>query len=492
MIDWITTHWIKSALIANYIVALSAAFFLIRSNQNPRKTVSSLLFLVALPLVGLGIYYFFGLEYRKSKIFKRKDLNAHKLIERWNKRLFINESQLEEFENSFLEDRLKMVKLLRHNQLAPLTLHNDLKVIYNGRSTFKSIFKDLDQAKHHIHLEYFIFKDDITGRLFIDRLIAAVKRGVEVRLIYDSVGSDLSNASIKKMQQAGILLKEFMPVIFSNFTRKANYRNHRKICIVDGHIGYLGGINVSDDYVNGVGDDQHGYWRDTHVRIEGHAVKSIQVQWMLNWFFVTDYSDEEENKMIGQEYFPEVDEKENKPVQIAASGPDTDWANIMEAIFMAINTADQSVYITTPYFIPNEAILTALESAARAGIDVHIMVPRKGDSWAARYASRSYFQELLESGIRIHWYDKGMLHAKTMVVDDMFATIGTSNMDYRSFDINFEINALIYDEETALDLKAQFNRDLEYCTELDLDLWQKRSKSYKFKESFCRLWAPLL
>jgi cardiolipin synthase len=492
MIDWITTHWIKTALIANYMVALSAAFFLIRSNQNPRKTVSSLLFLVALPFVGLGIYYFFGLEYRKSKIFKRKDFNSHQLIERWNERLFINESELEAYESTFLEDRLKMVKLLRHNQLTPLTLHNDLKVLYNGKATFDSIFKDLEQAQHHIHLEYFVFNDDITGNRFIDRLLKAVQRGVEVRLIYDSVGSDLSNASISKMQQAGIIVRAFMPVLLSDFTRKANYRNHRKICIVDGHIGYLGGINVSDDYVNGVGHSNHKYWRDTHLRIEGHAVKSMQLQWMLNWFFVDNYSKEQEKHMISTSYFPEVDEKENKPVQIAASGPDSDWANIMEAIFMAINTADQRVRITTPYFIPNEAILTALESAARSGIEIEIMVPRKGDSWAARYASRSYFEEILESGIKIYWYDKGMLHAKTMVVDDMFATIGTSNMDYRSFDINFEINALIYDRETAVDLNRQFDLDLKDCTQVTLEQWQKRSKSYKFKESFCRLWAPLL
>jgi cardiolipin synthase len=492
MIDWIVVHWFITALIVNYLVALSAAFFLIRNNQNPHKTLTSLLSLVAFPFIGLLIYYFFGLEYRKSKIFKRKDLNAHKLIERWDDRLHIKESRLEKFEATFLEDRVKIVKLMRHNQVAPLTLHNDLKVLYNGETTFEHIFKDLDQAKHHIHLEYFIFNDDITGNKFIDRLIDAAGRGVIIKLIYDSVGSDLSNAAIQRMEDVGIMVRAFMPVIFSNFTRKANYRNHRKICIVDGHIGYLGGINVSDDYVNGVGVEKHDFWRDTHLRIEGHAVKSMQVQWMLNWFFVYDHTDEEEEQMVENVYFPEVDEKVNKPVQIAASGPDTDWANIMEAIFLAINTADHKIRITTPYFIPNEAILVALKSAARSGIEIEIMVPRIGDSWAARYASRSYFEEILESGIKIFWYCKGMLHAKTMVVDNLFSTIGTSNMDYRSFDINFEINALIYDKDTAQDLNDQFDRDLEDCTPIDREEWFNRSKIYKFKESFCRLWAPLL
>lgn len=490
MLDWIVHNWFLSLLIINYIVAISAAFFLIRSNQNPRKTVSSLLFLVALPFLGLGIYYFFGLEYRKSKIFKRKDLNANELIHDWNKRLHISDDDLDKYEETFLVDRLKMVKLLRHNQAAPLTLRNNLEVLINARAKFDRLFEDIKNAKCHLHLEYFIICDDRIGTELIDLLIETAHRGVEVKIIYDSVGSDLSNATLKRMTDAGIDHEAFMPVLFSKFTRKANYRNHRKIFIIDGAIGYLGGINISDDYVNEPVNYNNTYWRDTHLRIEGHAVKSLQAQWMLNWFFVIDQ--EEEKEEILKKYFPEIDIPENKAVQIAASGPDTDWANIMEALFIAINTAEESVYITTPYFIPNEAILTSLKSAARSGVEIHIMVPRKGDSWAARYASRSYFEELLESGIYVHWYCKGMLHAKTMVVDGLFATIGTSNMDYRSFDINFEINALIYDDEISQELNHQFQEDLKHCEDVQLDVWTNRDKNNKFKESFCRLWAPLL
>lgn len=492
MVDWVLNNWFFSSLIINYAIALSAAFFLIKSNQNPRKTVSSLLFLVALPFIGLGIYYFFGLEYRKSKIFKRKDLTAHELIKDWGKRLQLTKAQLTEYEEDFLEDRIKLVKLLNHNQSALLTLRNDLEVLINGEKTFERIFKDLDHAKDHIHIEYFIFQDDIIGNEFIDKLIDARDRGVEVKLIYDSVGSSLSRKAKARMKKAGIEFNPFMPVIFSNFTRKANYRNHRKICIIDGHIGYLGGVNVSDDYVNREGDDPSKYWRDTHLRIEGHAVKSMQVQWLLNWYFVCENIHEETSIHIPDSYFPEIDESKNKAVQIAASGPDTDWANIMEAIFVAVTTAEESIKITTPYFIPNEAILTALKSAARAGVNVEIMVPKKGDSWAARYASRSYFREILESGVKIYWYHKGMLHAKTMVVDDEFATIGTSNMDYRSFDINFEINALIFDDDISEELNEQYRIDLESCEEVILDKWLERNKWNKLKESFCRLWAPLL
>ncbi len=493
MIGWAQENWFLTALIVNYLVAIGAAFFLVRNNQNPHKTLSSLLFLVALPFVGLAIYYFFGLEYRKEKIFKRKDLNSHAHVAKWNKRLMNDDEVLEKYESTFLEDRLKMVKLLRHNERAPLTLRNDLKLLYNGENAFEAIFEALDQAKDHIHLEYFIFNDDTIGNKFIDRLIAARERDVKVKLIYDSVGSDLSRKAKRRMTEAGILHYPFMPVLFSRFTRKANYRDHRKIVIVDGHVGFIGGVNVSDEYVNTPDRDPLKYWRDTHLRIEGHAVKSLQAQWLLNWFFVCEekYAHKAEDD-IEESFFPEVDEKENKPVQIAASGPDTDWSNIMEAIFTGINSADTHIQITTPYFIPNEAILTALKSAARSGVEIEIMVPRIGDSWAARYASRSYFEEIMECGIKIFWYCKGMLHAKTMVVDDMFATIGTCNMDYRSFDINFEVNALIFDKSTASELHDKFESDKKDCQQVHLEEWRERSFSYKFKESFCRLWAPLL
>ncbi|WP_405377677.1 cardiolipin synthase [Nonlabens sp. Asnod3-A02] len=492
MLDWFLSNWFMELLIINYVVALGAAFFLIRSNQNPRKTLSSLLFLITFPFVGLAIYYFFGMEYRKSKIFKRKDLAGHHLIKSWEKRLHLSDQKLSEYEDDFLDNRVKLVRLLNQNQSSSLTLKNDLKVLINGENTFKYIFEDLDKATNHIHLEYFIIKDDLIGNAFINKLIDARKRGVEVKLIYDSVGSDLSRKAKAEMRAAGIDFHAFMPVIFSNFTRKANYRDHRKICIIDGHIGYLGGVNVSDDYVNTVDDSSEDYWRDTHLRIEGHAVKTMQAQWLLNWYFVSDHINEKTIIELPDSYFPEIDEKVNKAVQIAASGPDTDWANIMEAIFIAITTASHNIKITTPYFIPNEAILTALKSAARAGIEVEIMVPKKGDSWAARFASRSYFREILESGAKIYWYHKGMLHAKTMVVDEEFSTIGTSNMDYRSFDINFEINALIFDKEISHELNNQFKLDLEHCEEVVIDKWLKRNKWNKIKESFCRLWAPLL
>jgi len=490
MIAWFAQNWFFTALLVNYGIALGAAFFLLKSNQNPYKTLSSLLFLVALPFIGLVIYYFFGLEYRKSKIFKRKNLSENNLIKDWEDRLFFPNVKLEEFEKTFLQDRLKLVKLVRHNQKAALTLKNKVTLLHNGEEKFEYLFKDLEQATNHIHLEYFILNDDPIGLKVIGHLITAAGRGVTVRVIYDAVGSSLSREAKQKMTAAGIAHFPFMPVIFSNLTRKANYRNHRKIVIVDGRIGYLGGVNISDDYVNNSNDTGALYWRDTHVRIAGDAVKTLQEQWLLNWYFVS--KDAKDTCKVTNELFPEIDEKECTPVQIAASGPDSDWANIMEALFLAINSADEFIRITTPYFIPNEAILTALTSAARSGIKIELMMPKTGDSWAARYASRSYFERLLESGVLVYWYTKGMLHAKTMVVDHMFATIGTSNMDYRSFEINFEINALFYDTDIACALSTHFDNDIKDCIVIDKKRWEQRNKIERFKESFCRLWAPLL
>ena len=276
-----------------------------------------------------------------------------------------------------------------------------------------------------------------------------------------------------------------MPVIFPKFAGKMNYRNHRKIAVIDGEIAYLGGINVSDTYVNY--PHNKAYWRDTHLRLVGESVYTIQLHFLTTWNFVSG-----KDVKIEKNYFHQCDLDEGIPVQIAASGPDTDWANIMEAIFYAITTAEDYIYITTPYFIPNDQILTALQVASKSGVDVRILIPNESDSWTAKHATNSYLEQLFEANIKIYRYTKGFIHAKTMVVDGLFSTIGTSNMDYRSFNINFEINALIYHKETSLLLKQDFMNDLEYADLMNPEEWQKRSKWLKSQEAYARLWAPLL
>lgn len=472
-------------LVLNYIVALFTAGFIVMNNNNPTKTLSFILALVALPFLSLFIYYFFGQEYRKTKIFKRKHILDHEKIKKWEKRLLLKPKELSVVETKFLDEKIKLVKLLQNNQNSPLTFQNDIKILLNGENKFKKLKEDLKKAKRYIHLEYYIFQDDSIGNELIDLLYEKRKEGVVVRVNYDYVASGLKSKTINRMKEKGIEVFPFMPVWFPNLTRKLNYRNHRKMVIIDGVVGYVGGINICDDYVNS--KSSRIYWRDTHLRITGHAVKSLQTQFLLNWDFVSN----KENEIL-EEYFPDVEIETKTAVQIAASGPDTDWANIMEAIFTAITTAEEYVYITTPYFIPNDEILTAILLASRSGVKVKLIVPRDGDSWAAKYATNSYIQQLLESKVEVYHYCKGMVHAKTMVVDDIFTTVGTSNMDNRSFNINFEVNAMIYDKKISKEMVGIFDNDIEDCEAIKLEEWKNRSFSEKLKESFCRLWAPLL
>jgi len=438
-------------------------------------------------LNNLLVYYLFGQDYRKSKIFERKYVLDNGKIKEWRKKFSLDQDEKEDFKEKFGEGIYKLYKLLRNNENAVLTYNNSLELLVNGEEKFKWLRKDIESAKHHIHLEYFVFVDDALGSEIINLLCQKALQGIEVRLIYDDVGSNLLNRVKKKMTKNGVKHFAFMPVLFSNHTSKINYRNHRKIIVIDGRIGYVGGINIEKKYDNSY--DNERFWRDTHIRLEGGSVGSLQSLFLLSWGFVTD-DDFKMNDDFFPKHIPET--LESKAVQIAASGPDSDWANIMEALFCAITMARERIYITSPYFIPNDAILTALSTASRSGVDVRIIIPYQSDSWAAQYATDSYIEHCLESGIRIFRYHKGFVHAKTMLIDDVFSTIGTANMDYRSFSINFEINALVYDTSTNQQLAAVFDDDLRQSEEVDLKRWRERGIKRKLKESFCRLWAPLL
>ncbi|XLS27886.1 cardiolipin synthase [Flavobacteriaceae bacterium M23B6Z8] len=484
MMEFISNHLWELSILLNYIIVVIAVVTLLLGNLSPTKTLSYLLALIVLPYVGLIFYYLFGQEYRKTKIFKRKNILNQQNIKEWRRNLELSEKRLEHFDDEEMGDKIKLVHLLKTNEEAPVTIKNKVDILIDGAAKFERLFEDIENAKETIHLEYYIFKDDSLGKELIDLLCQKSEQGLEVRLNYDSVGSSLSAKTKKKMKESGIEFYPFMPVYFPKFTSKMNYRNHRKMVIIDGLIGYVGGINVSDRYVN---RNSKTFWRDTHLRIEGEAVGSLQLYYMLNWDFVTENDFE-----IKDHYFPKTSVDNQTAVQIAASGPDTDWASIMEAMFTAINSADKTINICTPYFIPNEQIITALVAASKSGVKVRLIVPEKSDSWAAKYATYSYLQRLMEAGAEVYFYTKGFIHAKMITVDDVFTTIGTSNMDNRSFNINFEINALIYDAAITKEAQKIFEKDLEDCRLLDKESWSNRKVTQRFKESFCRLWAPLL
>lgn len=481
--EFVRNHIWQILIALNYTIALSAVVTILLKKLNPTKALSYIIGLLAFPFLGLIVYYLFGQEYRKTKIFTRKNVLNQSTVKKIQDQLELDTKTINAVDE-LLDQKSKLIPLLYNNEKSKLTINNGVKLIKNGDDKFKLLFKDIKEAKHHIHLEYFIIKDDKIGTELLNLLCEKANEGLEIRIVIDDVGSSITSKMKRKLKDCGIEMFSFMPVLFSNSTGKMNYRDHRKILILDGKIGYVGGINISDNYVNAT---NKRYWRDTHIRIEGEAVKSLQILFFTSWDFVSDNELE-----ISKAYFSEHNCKENIPLQIAASGPDTDWSNIMEAIFVAITNAEDHVYITTPYFIPNTEIVTALQVIARSNIKVKIIVPKKSDSWIAEYATNSYLELLLEAGVEVYQYTKGFIHAKTMVVDGVFSTVGTTNMDYRSFNINFEVNALIYNKEISKELTEFFNDDLKHCEQLELKSWQNRTKRTKLLEAAARLMAPLL
>ncbi|TJY34131.1 cardiolipin synthase [Pontimicrobium aquaticum] len=484
MVTFIKDNFWSILIFLNYAIAISAALVIIQKNRNPNKTYSYILMLAIFPFLGLLVYYFFGQEYRKTKIFNRKNIRNRTVIKEVEQELELQPNVLQKIDE-LLDEKNKLIKLLHNNEKTKLTIHNQVNILFNGEEKFKYLIEDIQQATHHIHLEYYILKDDTIGGKVISALCKKAKEGIKVRVSFDDVGSKISKKARQQMSESGVEFYPFMPVLFNQFTGKMNYRNHRKIVVIDGEIGYVGGMNISDNYMNYETDKI--FWRDTHLRIKGEAVKSLQILFLTTWQFVSN-----NNLKITNSLFSSTKLNNKLGIQIASSGPDSDWANIMEAIFTAITNAEDYVYITTPYFIPNDEIITAIQVAARCDIDVRIIIPKSSDSWTAQYATNSYIEKLLEANVKVYRYSKGFVHAKTMVIDDVFSSVGTANMDYRSFNINFEVNALVYDEGVSNKLKKQFMLDIEDCEEVDYNSWKKRPRLNKIKESFCRLWAPLL
>ena len=471
--------------IAYLITIVFILILLLLENRDPVKTLAWMLVLVLLPLIGVIFFLFFGRNFRKRKTFSKKAENDLAQLQNFQGIHFLDLAKKHFYDDPKIKEKSNIITLLMNNSKALLTETNQLRVLQNGEETFPAILKALKAARDHIHLAFYIIEDDKIGQSVQQILEDKARQGVEVRVIYDGVGSwPLHGRYTKSLKKAGVKVFPFRPVNFPFLTSELNYRNHRKIIVVDGQTGFLGGINISDKYLEGT--KYLGFWRDTHLQIDGDAVKSLQAVFLMDWYFVS-------NQFLNQpKYFPKTTIKEKQLVQIVASGPDSEWASIMQAYFSSIASAKEYIYITTPYFTPNRSILTALKTAALSGIDVRLILPGRSDSRIIQWCTFSYIEELLQAGVRVFIYQNGFPHSKVMMVDGVFASIGSANMDIRSFDQNLEINALIYDRPTVNDMEARFEKDLTHTYELNLENFLNRPFDQKFRESVARIFSPLL
>lgn len=469
-----------------YIITIIAIIFLvIRENSAPINTIAWIQVLIFLPIIGIILYVFFGINYRKRKMFNRKASKDFLELETLTQFKESVATPQKLYETNISPAQRRMSQLMYNNNKALLTYHNQAELFTDGSSTISALFEDLKQAQKNIHLEYFSIMPDEVGRQLQAILIEKAKSGVQVRLICDAVGSWRLPASFfRKLRSVGVQVYEFLPVKLPFLSSKLNYRNHRKICVIDGSIGYIGGVNLGRKYLGK--HKFYRYWRDTHVRLIGDAVYSLQKVFLTDWSFITGKLDYQ------AEFFPPHDVENLLPVQIISSGPDSDWETIMQAYFAAISRASNYIYVATPYFMLNESMLTALKTAALSGVDVRLILPAKNDYRIIYYGSRSYYEELLRSGIRIYEYTKGFIHAKVLLTDDVFLSIGSANMDIRSFKHNFEVNCIMYDDKYAQEVKTHFYQDFNDSKEIILSEFVKRPALNKVWESIARLFSPIL
>ncbi len=474
------------------LLVLAVTAKIIYDTHNPVKTLGYLMLIVFLPFIGIIFYFSFGVNYRKQKIYSKKLTNDDALFQAVKQRITDVSHEHIEKNREMLADKASLARVMLNKSSLPVATVSELKLLINGETKFPEVLRTLENAQKHIHIEYYIFADDKIGNCIKDILIRKAREGVQVRFIYDDFASHaLKRRMVKELREAGVEVYPFYKIRIFMLASRMNYRNHRKIIIVDGEYGFVGGINVDNRYINRNDDPKEKlYWRDTHLALQGWAVLSLQYVFLCDWNFCSGQHLDFSNLYVPD--FSTSTVRNDSLVQIIDSGPDSELPEIMLTYMAAISAARERLYITTPYFIPNESVMNALKLASLKGVDVRLMVPGKSDSFLVNAAACSNYGELLEVGIKIYRYNKGFVHAKTMVVDDNVSIIGTANMDIRSYELNFEINAMVFDYAINTQLADAFLYDLSHCSELDSAQWSRRSRWIKFGETLARLVSPLL
>jgi cardiolipin synthase len=473
-------------LILNIFFAVTVVFI---ERKNPTATIAWLMALVFAPVIGFVLYLFIGQSFHRDRMFrikKEEDEALTDIIESQKKELFREDLPME---RPVPDSYRRMMLMLMESNRAMITVHNQARIFIDGNDKFDALLGAIRGAKDHIHMEYYILKDDAIGNEVFAALTERARAGVSVRFLGDGLGAaGPGKEFFRHYLEAGGKLEFFFPSLIHITHPRINYRNHRKIAVIDGKTGFIGGFNIGDDYLSR--DPRWAPWRDTAVEVQGDAVAAMQLRFFLDW----NYAAKGDEITFDARFFPENTSSPGTwlPMQIVSGGPDTYWNPIKESYLKLIQLAHESVYIQTPYFIPDESILDALRMAALSGIDVRIMMPAKPDHWFVYWAGYSYIEQLLESGVKAYTYDTGFIHAKTIVVDEAAASVGSANWDVRSFRLNFETNAVIYDHEIAKQLKQYFLTDLEVCSALDAERFAALPMKIKLKLSMSRLFSPLL
>lgn len=470
-------HWI---LLVIYIaITIGGIVAVLMDNKQPEKTMAWILVLCFMPIVGIIFYLFFGQNTRKEKVISERSMD-----------LLMKRSMLEfaEQENLHIPRRNRpLMKLFTNQNWALPFKDNEVSIFTDGYEFVSTLLYNIGQAQDHIHLDTYIIEDDPLGNLVADALIDKARQGVEVRLLYDDVGCwRVKDRFFNRMRAAGIQVYAFMPVRFPAFTGKVNYRNHRKLCVIDGKVGFIGGMNIALRYVKGTARQT---WRDTHLCIRGGAVYAIQRAFLVDWYFVS------RTLVTDRRYYPPVDKTidNNCLTQIVTSSPVSPWPDIMQGYVRVLLQAHRYVYMESPYFLPTEPVLFAMRTAALAGVDVRLIVPRHGDAKLVEWASRSYLMEVIEAGVKVYLYEPGFNHSKILVSDDNLSSCGSTNIDFRSFENNFEANAFFFNEGMALRLKKVFLTDQAQSTLVDdVSYFIKRPFLQRLLESLVRLLSPLL
>ena len=475
----IYVHWIFIVLYVAVIVGIMLTVLM--DNRQPAKTIAWVLVLLFVPVVGIVLYIFFGQNTRKMKLISGRSLDQ-----------LSKRSMLEFVEQRNLrmpEYFSSLVRLFTNQSLSLPFKDNAVEFYTDGYQFFPALLQAIKGATNHIHLDTYIIADEPLGRLVSDALIAKAREGVEVRLIYDDVGCwRVPERFFDRMRQAGVKVRSFMPVRFPAFTSKVNYRNHRKVCVIDGTQGFIGGMNIALRYVKGL----HGGtlpWRDTHMRLRGSVVYALQRAFLVDWYFV------DRTLINDHRYYPPMPWhiSNDSLAQVVTSSPIAQWPDIMQGYVRILLEAKRYVYMETPYFLPTEPVLFAMRTAALAGVDVRLLIPRRSDAWLIQLASMSYVTETLEAGVKVRLYEKGFNHSKLLVADDQISTCGSTNIDFRSFENNFEANVFFYDRQTALRIKDIYMRD-EDCSINFSEARELHHRPYmhRFVESLLRLLSPLL